>query len=178
MNGVFICLFGTVIYHCLKQWSTGELDDRVEFKKENRDGKCTVNTSSAPKRLTVPLGVFCRLLNTWRQFKPDAQEKLIELTRRRLRMIMKDTRKDTEDEPTAALQENASEEDFDAFLTATLEASRPQLPTNASKTASGQKQPHLLQQASSITHEQSTALVATTVRRDSEEDIEANRDED
>lgn len=39
INDVFVCLFATAIYHCLKQWSTGLLDDRVEFKKENREGQ-------------------------------------------------------------------------------------------------------------------------------------------
>lgn len=39
INDVFVCLFATAIYHCLKQWSEGELDDKIEFKKETRESK-------------------------------------------------------------------------------------------------------------------------------------------
>ena len=37
INGIFICLFATAIYHCLKAWETG-LAESSDFKAETRYG--------------------------------------------------------------------------------------------------------------------------------------------
>lgn len=39
INGVFICLISTAIFHCLKAWENGTYDGRVAFTPEARQRK-------------------------------------------------------------------------------------------------------------------------------------------
>ncbi|KAI9887156.1 MAG: hypothetical protein M1823_001063 [Watsoniomyces obsoletus] len=97
INGTLVCLIATVIGHCLKQWSTGELETRIEFDN-----------------------VFQRHLSSWESASPDRRATTLTLIRDSIERKLGDAGLVRETERTEGYVDEAADDDFDTFVRAGL----------------------------------------------------------
>ncbi|KAI9816943.1 MAG: hypothetical protein M1826_001715 [Phylliscum demangeonii] len=110
LNGPFLCLFATAIHHCLKQWSGGILDDRVDFKPQFRRD------------------VYLRHLDSWNRIKPDRQRLILEMLRADIRSRLAARGKRPDQERREGYPEEGEDDEIDAYLATRLKEARAKLP--------------------------------------------------
>ncbi|KAI9881831.1 MAG: hypothetical protein M1823_006457 [Watsoniomyces obsoletus] len=98
INGTLVCLVATVIGHCLKQWSTGELEPRIEFgSRTNSD-------------------VFQRHVSSWNSGGSHRQTAILEFIRDAIERKLGEAGLVRETERTEGYVDEAEDDDFDAFV--------------------------------------------------------------
>jgi len=105
INDTFVCLIGTAIQHCFKEWRTGTVaEEQVDFKSESAGGKSKPDERGQKQETNRYKATYQRLMNTWKRYNKTVQKLLLANIKSELSALLVGNRERTHRERTEPLE--------------------------------------------------------------------------